>query len=57
MKKSLWMEMGGFAGRNILDVDWTFFRRVKAMGEKIYQMPGVYLFHWYRGGAGDKSHL
>ena len=41
----------------MLGVDWGFFVKVSAAGEKIYQMLGVYLYHWYRGGTGDYSYL
>jgi hypothetical protein len=57
VRKDLWQAVGEFQGQGMLGVDWAFFTTVAKRGEPIYQMMGVYLYHWYRGGTGDRSHL
>ena len=58
LRKDLWQQVGGFDEKGMLTVDWNFWNKVKATGERIYQMRGVYLYHWYRGGnMKDTSHL
>ncbi len=57
VRKDLWRAVGGFRGPGMLGVDRAFFSDVKKRGVPIYQMMGVYLYHWYRGGTGDTSHL
>lgn len=57
VRKDLWQEVP-FQEQGMLGVDWDFFRRVAQRGERILQMQGLYLYHWYRGGnAADIRHL
>lgn len=55
--KSLWEKAGGFKTEGILGVDVDFHRRIRQLGEEIYIMKGVYMYHWYRGGEQTIAHL
>ena len=58
VRKDLWEKVGGFKTDGMLGVDWNFYSRVRKAGEKIYLMPGVYLYHWYRDNHPTEiSHL
>ncbi len=57
LRKDLWQEYR-FKETGILGVDWDFYRRIVATGERILQLQGIYLYHWYRGGNSKQtSHL
>ncbi len=57
IKKSLWKKIGGFKGDGMLGVDNQLHKDVIDAEEKLYLMNGVYVYHWYRGGTGNKEHL
>lgn len=57
VEKRLWMDVGGFKTEGMLGVDNDFYDRVRKSGRTIRQMRGVYLYHWYRGGKWDITHL
>ena len=50
IKKSLWKELGGVAEGGMLGIDNDLHNRIKAGGHRLYIAPGLYLYHWYRGG-------
>lgn len=57
IKKSAWDAIGG-APDGMLGVDNAIHKRLREHGMRLYQMMGLYLYHWYRGGnKGDKAHL
>lgn len=57
IRKDLWCDVP-FREGGMLDVDWDFYRRAVARGERVLLMLGVYLYHWYRGGdREDVTHL
>ena len=55
IKKSTWQKVGGFKS-GFLGVDNDMHSKIKDAGMKVYIMPGVYVYHWYRGD-GDTRHL
>lgn len=58
VRKDAWAKAGGFKESGMLGVDWAFFESAKKAGVRVGLMPGVYLYHWYRGGnQADTSHL
>lgn len=57
IKKNVWSKVGGFREKGILGIDNDLHWKIQRHKEKVYLMKGVYLYHWYRGGSGDKSHL
>ena len=58
IKKSAWDKIGGAADHGMLGVDNDIHRKLQENGMKLYQMLGLYLYHWYRGGnKRDTSHL
>lgn len=61
LKKETWKKIGGFEawdkGNGLLGIDSKLHRKLIAANESVYIMKGVYLYHWYRGGSKDKSHL
>lgn len=57
IRKSTWKKVGGFLEDGMLGVDNDFHNKCIANDEKLYLMKGVYVYHWYRGGGNDKSHL
>ncbi|HWB64866.1 MAG TPA: hypothetical protein VG603_15220 [Chitinophagales bacterium] len=58
IRKSTWLNLGGFEEKGMLGIDTDIHRKAKAKGEKLYLMKGVYIYHWYRGGhAANKTHL
>lgn len=58
LQKSLWEQVGGFLENGtMLGVDNSIHKKTKDIGEKVYLMNGVYIYHWYRGGGKDYSHL
>lgn len=50
IKKSLWTAIGGVAEGGMLGIDNDLHRRIQDSGHKLYIAPGLYLYHWYRGG-------
>ena len=57
LRKCLW-EKFPFREDGMLNVDWDFFRRVVRSKEIVFQISGLYLYHWYRGGdSRDTTHL
>jgi GT2 family glycosyltransferase len=52
--KKVWSEVGGFKD-GFLGVDTTYAGLVKKAGYKIYLMPGLYIYHWYRFQDEKKS--
>lgn len=58
IKKSTWSTIGGFKEEKMLGVDNDLHLRLNKNNLKFYQMKGLYLYHWYRGGnKKDKLHL
>ena len=57
IRKDLWRQLGGFREEGMLGVDNDLHYKIMRHREKFYLMTGVYLYHWYRGGGTDKSHL
>lgn len=56
IKKSVWKKIGGFKD-GLLGVDNKLHQSAIDNHEPVYVMKGVYVYHWYRGGKKDKSHL
>lgn len=58
IKKSAWDKIGGAISEGMLKVDNDIHRKLKKNGLLFYQMQGLYLYHWYRGGDRNyKDHL
>lgn len=61
IRKDLWDRITPPTTIRILDVDTHIHRQIRALGEKIYLLPGLYLYHYYSNydgiGERDKSHL
>lgn len=58
IKKSAWDKIGGAATEGMLKVDNDIHKKLKKAGLLFYQMKGLYLYHWYRGGDKNyKDHL
>jgi len=58
LRKSAWRKAGRFLDAGILGVDNDMHRKVDAAGIPVMLMPGVYVYHWYRGGKKNvKAHL
>lgn len=61
LHKSAWQQIGGFKpwsqNSNILGVDSALHRDLEAHNLKTGIMKNLYVYHWYRGGSKDKSHL
>ena len=57
VRKDVWRKIGGFKSHGILGVDNHLHWSCQEHGEKVYLMKGIYVYHWYRGETGDKSHL
>jgi hypothetical protein len=61
LHKEAWRKMGGFTTwsdkSNILGVDSAMHRDLHKAGLKTGIMKNLYVYHWYRGGSQDKSHL
>jgi len=57
ISKATWRAVGGFRQNGILGVDNDLHRRIKAAGRALLVAEGLYLYHWYRGGSGDRHHL
>jgi GT2 family glycosyltransferase len=55
IKKSAWLEVGGFKEDKMLTIDGDMHRRMEKHGKKIGLMLGIYVQHWYRGG--DKKNI
>lgn len=53
--KKVWKKVGGFKD-GFLGVDNDYHQRCIDSGLDTALMPGVYVYHWYRGD-GDKEHL
>lgn len=50
-----WEEMGGFA-EGFFGVDNQAHRDIRRIGKRIYMLPGLYLYHWYRAdGVGHRQ--
>lgn len=50
-----WEAMGGFPD-GFFGVDNETHRRVRRTGKRVYLMPGLYVYHWYRGdGVGHQN--
>lgn len=47
LQKKLWKKVGGFKD-GMLGVDNELHKSIISMGEKVYVMQGVYMYHWYR---------
>ncbi len=58
IKKSWWDTIKGFiqTRQGCLGLDNEMHRITRDLGEKIWQL-NFYMYHWYRGGTNDKSHL
>lgn len=58
IKKSAWLQVGGFKETGMLGVDNDIHYKFKNSGFKVGLMKGVYVQHWYRGGDQNNiSHL
>ena len=59
IKKSAWDKINGACTTmGMLGVDNDLHYRIRSAGMRLYQMLGLYMYHWYRGGdKKDKSHL
>lgn len=57
ISKKLWNKIGKCGEKDMLGIDNDFHWRAQAHSEKVYLMEGVYIYHWYRGGTEDLSHL
>jgi len=61
IKKELWDRIEQPTTTRILHVDTHIHRQVKKLGERIYLLRGLYLYHYYSNydgiGERDKSHL
>lgn len=61
IKKELWDRLERPKTKRILDLDTSIHRQVRALGEKIYRLDGLYCFHYYMNhdGVGQRniSHL
>lgn len=55
LSRRVWRRAGGFKS-GMLGVDNAMHASLKRRGLRIYLLPGLYVYHWYRGD-GDKSHL
>jgi len=51
IKKSLWKELGKLEVKGMLGVDNEIHQRIRIIGERLYLMKGVYLYHWYKGSG------
>jgi GT2 family glycosyltransferase len=54
-RRDVWKRVGGFKGRGLLGVDWRFSRDVHEAGLPILRMEGLFVAHFYRLDAGQKS--
>jgi hypothetical protein len=52
--KKAWKHVGGF-DNGFLGVDTKYAGRLKKAGYKIYMMPGLYVYHWYRAEQPKKQ--
>lgn len=59
ISKKAWNKHKFSEDRKCLGVDTEYNRMIRAAGEKIYLMQGLYVFHIYRlmNGINDKRHL
>lgn len=61
IKKSLWKKIKGFKTWNnkskILGVDNKLHKDLIEHNESIKVIKGLYMYHWYRGGTTNKTHL
>jgi GT2 family glycosyltransferase len=48
IRKDLWKAVGGFQTEGMLGVDNNFHIKCIQIGEPVYIMRGVYIYHWYR---------
>jgi GT2 family glycosyltransferase len=55
ISKLAWTHIGGFAS-GFLGVDNRMHEELRRVGRKVYLLPGLYVYHWYRAD-GDVSHL
>ncbi len=54
LSRETWQRIGGFRD-GFFGVDNRAHEAVKAAGFHVYMMPGLYLYHWYRGdGVGHE---
>jgi GT2 family glycosyltransferase len=56
IKKSIWLEVGGFKWGGMLGIDTDFFFRLQAHNKQILVAEGLYVYHTYRID-GSKKHL
>lgn len=55
LSRETWQAMGKFRD-GFFGVDNAAHRDVVAIGRRVYMMPGLYLYHWYRAdGVGHKD--
>lgn len=61
IKKSLWDKIIPPVSTRLLDVDTHIHRQIRDMGEKIYLLSGLYIYHFYTNfdgnGIRNTSHL
>lgn len=55
LSKSTWEKMGGFS-EGFFGVDNNAHWAMKRIGKKVYLLPGLYVYHWYRAdGRGHRG--
>lgn len=47
VQKRTWTLIDG-APRGWRTIDWQIHRRIRAAGKRVFLLPGIYVFHWYR---------
>jgi len=62
LSKKAWNQIGGFKEYRpgygkILGVDTRLHMDLSESGLQTKLIKGLYVYHWYRGGTGDSSHL
>lgn len=61
IKKELWDKLERPKTKRILDLDTSIHRQVRALGERIWRLDGLYIYHFYSNydGVGNRniSHL
>jgi GT2 family glycosyltransferase len=55
LSKAAWRACGPLPS-GLLGVDNHLHASLRSAGRRVFLMPGLYVYHWYRGD-GDKSHL
>lgn len=49
VSKATWTLIGGAQeGSGMYGVDWGIHDRIRSHGKRVYLLPGLYLYHWYK---------